>query len=66
MRAVIDTNVLLSGLFWRGAPYRLLEQVRAGAIMLISSPELLVELDEVIRRPKFRQFWPDGRSEATR
>jgi len=28
VRAVLDTNVLLSGLFWRGAPHALLEQVR--------------------------------------
>jgi uncharacterized protein len=28
MRAVIDTNVLLSGLLWRGPSYALLEQVR--------------------------------------
>ena len=38
VRAVADTNVLLSGLFWRGRPHALLEQVRAGALTLISSP----------------------------
>lgn len=39
MRAVIDTNVLLSGLLWRGAPHELLEQVRNGELTLISSPK---------------------------
>ena len=53
MRAVIDTNVLLSGLLWRGAPYELLEQVRNGELTLISSPALLAELADVISRPKF-------------
>lgn len=53
MRAVIDTNVLLSGLLWRGAPHELLEQVRNGELTLISSPALLSELTDVISRPKF-------------
>ena len=47
MRAVIDTNVLLSGLIWHGAPHTLIEQVRAGALTLVSSPALLTELAEV-------------------
>lgn len=53
MRAVIDTNVLLSGLLWHGAPHVLLEHVRTGALGLISSPALLAEFKEVIGRPKF-------------
>jgi uncharacterized protein len=53
MRAVIDTNVLLSGLMWRGAPHLLLEQVRNGPLVLISSPALLAELARVIGRTKF-------------
>lgn len=53
MRAVIDTNVLLSGLIWHGPPHRLIEQVRAGPLTLISSPALLAELAEVITRAKF-------------
>jgi len=53
VRAVIDTNVLLSGLIWRGAPHLLLEQVRAGTLILISSPVLLAELAGIIARPKF-------------
>ena len=53
MRAVIDTNVLLSALLWGGKPHALLEQVRNGAVTLISSPALLAELARVIDRPKF-------------
>jgi uncharacterized protein len=53
MRAVLDTNVLLAGLLWRGPPYALLEQVRSGALTFISSPELLAELAEVLARPNF-------------
>ncbi len=54
MRAVIDTNVLLSGLIWRGTPRGLIEQVRVGALSLVSSPFILAELGGDLTRPKFR------------
>lgn len=53
MRAIIDTNVLLSGFFWHSAPHALLEHVRSGEITLVMSPALLAELADVISRPKF-------------
>jgi putative PIN family toxin of toxin-antitoxin system len=51
VRAVID--VLLSGLLWRGTPHALMEKVRTGALILISSPALLAEFAEVMNRPRF-------------
>jgi putative PIN family toxin of toxin-antitoxin system len=56
VRAVIDTNVLLSGLLWHGAPHALIEHVRAGTLAMVSSPALLAELDEVISRAKFAEI----------
>jgi uncharacterized protein len=53
VRAVVDTNVLLSGLIWHGTPHTLLEQVRAGTLVLVSSPGLIAELASVLARPKF-------------
>ena len=53
MRAVIDTNVLIAALLWRGPPHVLLEHVRAGTVSLVSSPALLAELANVIGRAKF-------------
>jgi putative PIN family toxin of toxin-antitoxin system len=53
VRAVIDTNVLIAGLLWRGPPHALLEQVRAGTVSMVSSLVLLGELADVIGRPKF-------------
>lgn len=56
-RVVIDPGVLVSALITpTGAPARLLEQVRAGALELVVSPLLLGELEEVLRRPKFRRY----------
>ncbi len=53
MRAVIDTNVLLSALLLGGTPHLLLEHARNGTVTLISSPALLAELARVMDRPKF-------------
>lgn len=53
IRAVLDTNVVLSGLLWHGTPHALIDRVREGSLTLISSPALLAELVEVIARPKF-------------
>jgi uncharacterized protein len=53
LRAVIDTNVLIAGLLWRGPPHALLEHARAGTLTLVSSPALIAELADVIARPKF-------------
>lgn len=53
LRVVIDTNGLLSGLLWHGAPHVLLEHVRVGTLGLVSSPAILAELAIVLARPKF-------------
>ncbi|MBD2481022.1 putative toxin-antitoxin system toxin component, PIN family [Planktothrix sp. FACHB-1365] len=47
---VFDTNVLLSGLGWRGSPYRCLELARTGQIKAITCQELLDELLEKLKQ----------------
>ena len=47
-RAVIDTNVLVSGLGWRGPPAALLDAIFDGRIQLVTSPVLLDELRRVL------------------
>ena len=49
MRIVLDTNVVLSALLWRGTPYRLLEAFRQRSdVQLVSSATLLEELADVL------------------
>ncbi len=49
MRLVLDTNVVISALLWRGTPYRLLEAIRRrDRLQLYSSFVLLEELTDVI------------------
>lgn len=52
MRIVLDTNVLISALLWRGTPYQLLQIIRQrDGLQLYSSPTLLAELTDVLTRP---------------
>jgi putative PIN family toxin of toxin-antitoxin system len=66
VRAVIDTNVLVSGLLWHGPPHALIEQVRTGALTLISSPALIEEFTTVVRRTKFRKALARSGTDAVR
>jgi uncharacterized protein len=52
VRIVLDTNVVLSALLWRGTPYRLLEAIQQrSSTQLYSSTALLEELTDVLTRP---------------
>jgi len=51
VRIVLDTNVVISALLWRGPPYRLLEAIRQHPrLQLYGSPVLLAELTDVLTR----------------
>ena len=53
MRAVVDTNVVVSGLLWGGPARQILDRAHLGTIDLFTSPLLLSELEEVLSRGKF-------------
>lgn len=50
MRAVLDTNIVVSGLLWRAAPRQVLDAARDQRITLHTSSVLLDELAEVLSR----------------
>jgi putative PIN family toxin of toxin-antitoxin system len=50
MRAVIDTNVLISAIFWTGRPKQLLNKIRHGEITFLTSQILLDELNKILVR----------------
>lgn len=55
MRVVLDTGVIVSGLLRiKGPPGSLLKLLRDGKYRVVFSAEMLVELIEVLSRPKFR------------
>jgi putative PIN family toxin of toxin-antitoxin system len=52
VRLLLDTNVVVSALLWRGTPYRLLAAIRErGDVQLVASMALLDEFADVLARP---------------
>jgi|CXWL01.1.fsa_nt_gi putative PIN family toxin of toxin-antitoxin system len=56
--AVFDTNVLLSGIGWKGKPFQCLELARAGIVEALTCQEILDELAEKL--PAKLKFSPDA------
>ena len=56
IKAVLDTNVIVSALIAHGGgPYQALQAWRRGRFLLFTSPDLLAELLDVLGRPFFRE-----------
>ena len=53
MRLVLDTNTVISGLLWQGAPGGLIDAAQGGTLSLFTSAALLAELRGVLSRRKF-------------
>ena len=51
MRIVVDTNVVVSGLLFGGAPLKVLRAASLGIVDLFTSNALVAEFAEVIERP---------------
>ena len=47
MKVVLDTNVFVSGAFFSGPPFQILQAWRDGKIQLVISPEILYEYRRV-------------------
>jgi hypothetical protein len=52
-RVVLDTNILISALLFRGLPGRLVPMWQEREIVLLVSPEILKEYIKVLSYPKF-------------
>ena len=50
MKVVLDTNVLVSGTFWKGDSEKIIDKVENKEVELILSKELIEEYEEVINR----------------
>jgi len=47
MKIILDTNVLISGIFFTGPPYQILKAWQEGKIKIIASEEILSEYQRV-------------------
>lgn len=50
MKVVIDTNILISGLFWSGAPKNVLDLLDEEKITAYATWEIMQEYEEIIHR----------------
>ncbi|MDI6602973.1 MAG: putative toxin-antitoxin system toxin component, PIN family [Patescibacteria group bacterium] len=46
IKVVLDTNIFISALFWKGAPHQIFKKVLRGAILNSISPQILEEIKE--------------------
>jgi putative PIN family toxin of toxin-antitoxin system len=53
MRLLLDTNTIISGLFWNGVPEQVYQAASVEPHILLTSNALLLELEPILRRPKF-------------
>jgi putative PIN family toxin of toxin-antitoxin system len=56
LKAVLDTNVLISGILWKGIPFNLLKWVEERSLRIYTSLEILAEVYRVLHYPKFQQY----------
>lgn len=55
MRAVVDTNVVVSGLLWGGPPNQILKWARDAVLEIIICEEISAEVKRVIQYKRFSQ-----------
>ena len=55
LKLVLDTNTIVSAFFWEGNEAELLRKIEQGKASLYVSIEILKEVEEVIKRPKFNE-----------
>jgi len=52
-RIVLDTNVLISSIGWRGKPREIFESVLNNEFELVVSEKQMIEIKRVLNYPKF-------------
>lgn len=60
MRVVIDTNVIISGIFWTGPPYECLNIWRHKKMTVICSEDILEEITAVLMEFKMSEAQING------
>lgn len=60
IRAVLDTNTIVSGLGWGGPPGAVLDAGRVGQFEIVTSPALLDELRRRLGYPKLQDVIGDA------
>ena len=54
MKVVLDTNIFISGIFWKGSPNKVILNWREGKFTLVTSLEAVSEIIKVLKDFKIR------------
>ena len=55
-KLVLDTNTIISAFFWEGNEAELFRKIEQGKAKLCITSEILKEIEDVIKRPKFNDI----------
>ncbi len=64
MKVTVDTNILLSGTFWMGTSYRILELIKNKEIILVLSDEIIKEFNKILNYEKIKEKIEDKNLEV--
>ena len=64
MKVVLDTNVIVSGTFWTGASFRVLQLVDKGKLKLFLSPSIIGEYLKVLQSEEILEKTSEGQYNA--
>jgi len=59
VKAVLDSNIWLSGVFWRGKPHEIVKLAESKKIQTFITKEILAEILDVLNKEKFRRLMED-------
>jgi len=59
-RLVLDTNVWVSALIWRGPPARIVKAAEEGKVFIITSEEIVNEINRTLAYPRLKRICEDA------
>jgi len=62
MNIVLDTNVFISGIFWKGKPHEIIRMAEESRIEIAATEEVLEELLDFLKRAKFSHLYKEGKT----
>ena len=56
LKVVLDTNIWLSGTFWKGNPYRIIKLAEQKKLKVFITNAILEEIIDVLNKEKFQKY----------
>ncbi len=56
LRVVVDTNIIISGSFWKGPPHTVVQTIWSGDVIPLATSAMITELRTTLAREKFAAY----------